>query len=116
MKSKQNSAVRRKHVPQRTCIACRQVRDKRDLVRVVRTPEGSIEIDERGKRNGRGAYLCRSSTCWALALNRKALEHALEVEITPAQKEMLQEYGRSLPDLESPASFTDASLTEIEDA
>ncbi|MSP11588.1 MAG: YlxR family protein [Chloroflexi bacterium] len=116
MKSEQKMATRRKHIPQRSCIACRRVRDKRDLVRVVRTPEGSVEIDERGKRNGRGAYLCRSSACWALALNRKALEHALQVEIIPAQREMLQEYASSLPDLQSPASFANASLTESEDA
>ena len=59
----------RKHVPLRTCVGCRQVRSKREMVRIVRTPTGEIEIDERGKKSGRGAYLCRRRECWRKGLN-----------------------------------------------
>ncbi|NJN97822.1 MAG: YlxR family protein [Anaerolineales bacterium] len=56
--------LRPKHKPQRTCIICREVKDKRDLIRVVRTPAGQLMIDPTGKANGRGAYLCRQTGCW----------------------------------------------------
>ncbi|MFS8640208.1 MAG: YlxR family protein, partial [Symbiobacteriaceae bacterium] len=52
-----------KHVPQRTCIGCRAVRPKRELLRIVRTPEGEILFDPSGRRAGRGAYLCPSASC-----------------------------------------------------
>ena len=52
-----------KKVPQRMCIACRSMQDKRNLLRVVRTPNGEIEIDETGKKNGRGAYVCKNKDC-----------------------------------------------------
>jgi predicted RNA-binding protein YlxR (DUF448 family) len=50
--------LRPKHVPRRTCVACRETDAKRQLIRLVRTPEGTVEVDPTGKRNGRGAYLC----------------------------------------------------------
>ena len=53
-----------KHAPQRTCVGCRTTSSKRAFVRVVRTPEGTVEVDESGRRNGRGAYLCAQATCW----------------------------------------------------
>lgn len=77
-----------KHIPRRSCIACRTVRDKRELVRIVRTPEGEVIVDPTGKRNGRGAYLCRAWDCYRAALKRKGLERAfkgpLPVEALPA--------------------------------
>jgi predicted RNA-binding protein YlxR (DUF448 family) len=69
---------RPRHVPQRTCVACRQVAGKRTLVRVVRTAEGTVEVDPTGKRNGRGAYLHADPACWDLALKRNVLQHALK--------------------------------------
>ncbi len=78
-------AKRRRHVPLRTCIACRQQRAKRDLVRVVRTPEGTIEIDSRGKRSGRGAYLCPSHQCLERALTEGILGRALRCQVTAEQ-------------------------------
>ncbi|HAX26093.1 MAG TPA: DUF448 domain-containing protein, partial [Chloroflexi bacterium] len=54
---------RPRHVPQRLCIACREHDAKRTYVRLVRTPEGTVEVDPTGKRNGRGAYLCRRRSC-----------------------------------------------------
>ena len=62
-------------------MACRTLRDKRDLIRVVRTPEGEVMLDPTGRRAGRGAYLCRDAACWDLAGRRKALEHALKAAI-----------------------------------
>jgi predicted RNA-binding protein YlxR (DUF448 family) len=62
-------------------VACRTPRDKRDLVRVVRTPQGAVTIDPTGRLAGRGAYLCRDAACWDLAGRRRALEHALAVQL-----------------------------------
>ena len=85
--------MRRKHVPQRTCVACRQIASKRDLIRVVRSPEGVIQIDETGKKPGRGAYLCRRKSCWARVTKGKQLENALKVALSPADREMLAEFA-----------------------
>jgi predicted RNA-binding protein YlxR (DUF448 family) len=73
---------RRKHVPLRTCIACHEQRPKRELLRVVRTPEGSVDIDPTGKRSGRGAYVCAKAQCWQVALDRGKLERALKCQIS----------------------------------
>jgi predicted RNA-binding protein YlxR (DUF448 family) len=86
-----------KHVPLRTCVQCRQVRSKRDLTRIVRTPQGTIEIDERGKAAGRGAYLCRNRSCWEGAVGHERLEHALKTKLSAADKERLLVYGQQLP-------------------
>ena len=80
--------IRRKHVPLRTCIACHQQRAKRELIRVVRTPEGTLEIDPRGKRAGRGAYLCTDGACWETAQGK--LGHALRVPIDAEQMAALR--------------------------
>jgi len=90
--------MRRKHVPQRTCVGCRKVRPKRELIRIIRTPTGEVEIDETGKKSGRGAYLCRNRTCWEIALAKGYVGHALKTAIKPAELSALQEYGRALPD------------------
>ncbi|MDI3281344.1 MAG: YlxR family protein [Bacillota bacterium] len=68
-------------VPQRTCLGCRSVRPKKELIRIVRTPEGSVVVDPTGKRSGRGAYLCPSPDCLERARKGKTLEKALEQEI-----------------------------------
>lgn len=88
-----------KHVPLRTCVYCRQVRPKRELVRIVRTLQGTIEIDERGKVAGRGAYLCRNRACWEGAIRHGRLEHALRIELGAADKERLLQYGQQLPSI-----------------
>lgn len=75
----------RKHVPLRTCIACQQKRPKRDLVRVVRRPEGAIEIDPKGKLSGRGAYLCLDGTCFEDALQQRKLARALKCPVDADQ-------------------------------
>ena len=74
--------TRRKHVPLRSCIACRRKLPKRELIRVVRTPEGTIEIDPKGKRSGRGAYLCHQPQCWEQALQPRRLGQALHCPVS----------------------------------
>jgi len=85
-------------MPQRICIACRTIRPKRDLVRIVRTPEGDVVVDESGKRNGRGAYLCRQRACWEQAFKRRAIGRALRVEVSDQAAQLLQAYAKSLPE------------------
>jgi predicted RNA-binding protein YlxR (DUF448 family) len=87
--------TRPKHVPQRTCIACRQKDAKRSYVRLVRTPELRVEVDPTGKRNGRGAYLCPRRGCWQRALDSRAIDHALKVQLDEANRAALNEYARS---------------------
>ena len=67
-----------KKIPMRMCVACREMKPKKELIRVVRTPEGEIIADETGRKNGRGAYLCRSEACLGKAVKTHALERALE--------------------------------------
>ncbi|HEY7030833.1 MAG TPA: YlxR family protein [Thermomicrobiales bacterium] len=87
---------RPKHVPQRMCVSCRERSAKRTLVRIVRTPEGTVEIDPTGKRNGRGAYLCDDPACWERALRTGALANALKTTIDPETVEMLRGYAATL--------------------
>ncbi|MGI8588459.1 MAG: RNase P modulator RnpM [Chloroflexia bacterium] len=96
MKSK-HQALRPKHLPQRTCVACRTVNSKRGMVRIVRTTAGTVEIDPTGKRSGRGAYLCSNRACWTAALQKKSLEYALKTAISLEDKATLEEYSRTLP-------------------
>lgn len=88
--------VRRKPVPQRTCVACRQVEGKRALIRVVRTPGGTVEVDTTGRKNGRGAYLHADPACWDTALKRKALQHALKTELSDVDRSALEAHRASL--------------------
>jgi len=74
---------RAQHVPQRSCAACRQVRTKAELLRIVRTPLGEVCLDLTGKMAGRGAYLCRNVKCLDVALKQKRLGRALGVSVNP---------------------------------
>lgn len=87
---------RPRHVPQRTCIGCRRTAAKRELVRIVRTPEGHVEVDETGKHNGRGAYIHRDRACWSQALRRGAVERALKTTLTESDSRHLAAYESSL--------------------
>jgi len=88
---------RPRHIPQRTCVACRQTGAKRQLVRVVRAPDGSVTIDPTGKKSGRGAYLCDAPECWQAALKRDALARALKLESIPEDDlQTLQTYAQRL--------------------
>jgi hypothetical protein len=85
---------RQKHVPQRTCVACRETGAKRALIRLVRTPEGTVEVDPTGKRNGRGAYLCARVSCWERGVNERTLGRALRLEaLTQVNRDALLKYA-----------------------
>lgn len=81
---------RKRHVPQRTCVGCREVLPKRALIRVVRGPEG-VHVDPTGKAPGRGAYLHDRRSCWERAL-KGSLAHALRTELTPETVAALRAY------------------------
>ena len=72
-----------KKIPMRMCVGCREMKEKRELIRIVRTPEGEVAIDVTGKRSGRGAYVCRQAECLKRAIRQKQLERQLEITLTP---------------------------------
>ena len=80
-----------KKVPMRMCVACREMKPKKEHIRVVRTPEGEIVADETGRKNGRGAYLCRSEACLNKALKIRALDRALEQPLSEAAVDALRQ-------------------------
>ena len=80
---------RPRHVPQRTCVACRQKMDKRQLTRVVRTEDEGLVVDFSGKRAGRGAYLCSRPDCWDRALHTTLLDKALKGTSPAEEKAVL---------------------------
>ena len=82
-----------RHVPQRTCIGCRTASAKREFVRVVRTPEGAVEVDPSGKRAGRGAYVCAQRSCWEEAIKKDRLARALRTTIAAQDRDALRRYA-----------------------
>ena len=82
--------AKRKHIPQRMCVACRESQDKRSLVRIVRTNEG-VFIDETGKLPGRGAYLHTDPSCWEKGL-KKSLENSLKTSFSGEDRQRMDEY------------------------
>ena len=73
----------------RMCVGCREMKEKRELIRIVRTPEGETLIDPTGKKSGRGAYVCRSPECLKRAIKQKQLERQLQVSLTDEVNEAL---------------------------
>ena len=95
MKVTKKPAQRVKHVPQRTCVGCREVLPKRKMVRIVRTTNG-VQIDPTGKLAGRGAYLHDQRECWIRGM-KGALAHALKAELTAEDRARLEEFMNALP-------------------
>lgn len=87
---------RPRHVPQRTCVACRDKTNKRALFRIIRTTDGQAEIDLTGRKPGRGAYVCDTPTCWERATKSSILDHALKTELTPETKNALRAFAASI--------------------
>ena len=85
-----------RHVPQRTCVACRQVKTKRELIRLVRIDDGRVEVDTSGRKAGRGAYLCNTPECWEVGLKRGRLEHVLRITLSRDNREELAEQGKAI--------------------
>jgi predicted RNA-binding protein YlxR (DUF448 family) len=91
-----------KHIPQRTCVGCREVLSKRQLLRIVRTAEG-VKVDPTGKLAGRGAYLHDKRSCWMRGL-KGALARALKTELTNEDRARLLEFMNTLPEAETDGS------------
>jgi uncharacterized protein len=100
MKPKQ-SKLPVKHVPKRTCIACRKTGTKREFIRLVCTPESEVEIDLTGRKAGRGSYLCINRKCWELALSTGGIERALRIKLTSQNREKLVNYEKGLDNTNS---------------
>ena len=83
--------IRTKKTPMRMCVGCRESKEKRELIRVVRSPEGVVSLDPTGKKSGRGAYVCRKAECLTRAIRKRQLERQLEVTLTPEVSEALQQ-------------------------
>ena len=80
-----------KKIPMRQCLGCREMKPKRELIRVVRSPENEVSLDFKGKMPGRGAYVCRNVECLKRAIKSKALSRAFGVEIPQSIMELLRE-------------------------
>jgi predicted RNA-binding protein YlxR (DUF448 family) len=96
--------TRTRHVPQRSCVACRQVRPKTELLRVVRTPLGAVRVDGSGKLAGRGAYLCPTEACAARAVKQTRLARALGVAVGPEVTEEITSWLAGRRPAEVPGS------------
>ena len=80
-----------KKIPMRQCLGCREAKPKKELIRVVRSPEGQISMDFKGKASGRGAYICHDPQCLKKAIKSKALERAFSTQIPPEIYDKLNE-------------------------
>ena len=86
-------AVKNKKVPMRQCTGCNERKEKKELIRIIRSPEDEISVDFTGKKNGRGAYICNSTKCLSLAQKKKALERSLNIRIP---EEIYQELAKEM--------------------
>ncbi len=86
-----------KKIPMRQCVGCREMKPKRELIRVVRSPAGDISLDFRGKQPGRGAYVCPQALCLKKARKAKALERAFEVPLPPEVWDALEAQMKEVP-------------------
>ena len=86
-----------KKIPMRMCVGCREMKPKRELIRVVRAPDGTVSMDPVGKKPGRGAYVCRCEACLKRAIKQKQLERQLEVQLTEEVAQALQHELENLP-------------------
>jgi hypothetical protein len=95
--NKNNDILHGRHVPERTCMVCRQKKPKRELVRIVRDAEGHITVDTMGRQSGRGAYLCHNIKCWQQASKESRenrLAYALRTVVSSEDRAVISEYGR----------------------
>ncbi len=87
-----------KKISYRTCIGCHKKKEKKELLRIIRTPEGKVEIDTTGKKSGRGAYLCYNLECLKEALKKDRLKKALMIEISTDIIDSLKEKYKEIQD------------------
>lgn len=88
--------MRNRHIPRRSCVICGVKTSKRELVRIVMTPERECAVDDTGKRSGRGAYLCRKPACWESALKGGRLAAALRGRIEQGDRERLVAFAEEI--------------------
>ena len=86
-----------KKIPMRQCVGCREMKPKKELIRVVRSPEGQVSLDFRGKLPGRGAYVCPNPACLAKAKKSKALERAFSASLPEEVYQALEEQMKEVP-------------------
>lgn len=96
MKNSEKLQASIKSTPQRTCVACRRTVPKREMVRLVLTPDGIVEVDTTGKKAGRGAYLCAVIECWNTGIKGGRLERALRATLSEDNCTQLIDYGSNL--------------------
>ena len=80
-----------KKIPMRMCVGCREMKPKKELLRIVRSPEGEVFVDTTGKKSGRGAYVCYQENCLTRAIKQRQLDRALEVTVAAELTEQLKE-------------------------
>lgn len=85
-----------KKIPLRQCVGCNEMKSKKELIRVIKTPEGEITIDVTGKKNGRGAYICKSADCLQKAIKNKGLNRSFKMQIPEEIYDKLMEELKSL--------------------
>lgn len=95
--------MKEKKVPMRMCVGCREMKPKKELIRVVRSPEGQISMDATGRKPGRGAYVCRRKECLQKAIRQKQLERAFECQLTEDVKNGLLSELQTLEDADDQA-------------
>ena len=83
--------VKKRKIPERMCVGCREKKPKRELLRIVRSPENDIDLDFTGKKSGRGAYICYDTSCFLQAKKSRAVEKALKTSIETAVWDNLNE-------------------------
>ena len=81
--------MKEKKIPMRMCVGCREMKHKKELLRVVKSPEGQVSIDVTGRKPGRGAYVCKSAQCLEKAIRQRQLERAFECALSEETKESL---------------------------
>jgi len=96
LRRKRISPQTKKRVPERTCVACREVKTKEELVRLVRSADKTVEVDTENRKTGRGAYLCKKQTCWESGYNGGKLEYALRTTLTEANRQELINFSQGL--------------------
>ncbi|PKB72986.1 MAG: hypothetical protein BZY75_04205 [SAR202 cluster bacterium Io17-Chloro-G7] len=92
---KELALARVRHIPERSCVSCAQKLPKRELIRIVKTPQGNVHVDPDGRSSGRGAYLCRTESCWEKGVEKGSLERSLKLEISATDKASLMSYFNS---------------------
>lgn len=88
--------VKPRKIPLRMCVGCREMKPKKELIRVVRSPEGEVTLDPTGKKAGRGAYVCYSPECLRRALKQRQLDRALETKLEAAANQQLTDTMQKL--------------------